>query len=136
MQMVFNFERITSFPEYSMRLSAVAALAVFALLALVVAPGLAADKPDVLIVGKWQPKDEKAKVVLDFQKDNKLKISADESFSFDGTYKFVNDTTLEIKIAFGGQEKVTKLKVTITKDELTTQEEGKDKKETFVRVKG
>lgn len=119
-----------------MRLSAVAALAVFALLALVVAPGLAADKPDVLIVGKWQPKDEKAKVVLDFQKDNKLKISADESFSFDGTYKFVNDTTLEIKIAFGGQEKVTKLKVTITKDELTTQEEGKDKKETFVRVKG
>jgi uncharacterized protein (TIGR03066 family) len=120
--------------ELSMRLRPVAALTVLALLALAVTPALAADKPQDLIIGKWQPADAKEKANLEFLKDGKLKIGS-EQFMLDGTYKFLDDKTLEVKISFMGQEKAVKLNVTVTKDELTTQETGKDKKETFKRVK-
>ena len=104
-------------------------------LCLLAAPSFAADKPQDLIVGKWQPKDTPQKATVEFMKDKKLKIYTDESFSFDGTYDFINDTTIQIKVPFGGQDKVSKLKITITKDELTIQEEGSDKKSTFTKAK-
>src|SRR5438128_451472 len=117
-----------------MRLRLLAGLAVVALLAVAVRPALAAEKPQDLIVGKWQPSDAKDKATLEFLKDGKLKITSDQ-FTVDGSYKFIDDKTMEVKIAFGGQEMAVKLKVTVAKDDLTMQEEGKEKKDTFKRVK-
>lgn len=117
-----------------MRLRHVAALAVLALLAATLVPAFAADKPQDLIIGKWKPDDAKDEATLEFLKDGKLKIAAKE-ITLDGTYQFVDDNNISVKLTFGGETKEVKLKITLTKDELTTQEDGKDKKETFKRVK-
>ncbi len=118
----------------------VAPLLVVAVVALAFAPALAADKPQDLIVGKWQPADAKdqGKATIEFLKDGKVKIVADQ-FSIDGTYKFLNDKEMEVKLNYGGEEQTQKLTVAIdkAKDELTTTTmlDNKEKKETFKRVK-
>ena len=118
-----------------MRVRSLAVLAVLALLALTVAPAFAADTTKDLIVGKWQPLDEKgAKAVLEFTKEGKVKISSDQ-FNLEGTYKFVKDDQVEVALKFGDMEQKVKLNVKVTKDELSTKEDGKDKEEKFKRVK-
>jgi uncharacterized protein (TIGR03066 family) len=100
------------------------------------APASAAETAKDLIVGKWQPTAAGGeKAIIEFTKDGKLKIVADK-VSFDGTYKFLKDDQLEITTSIKGQESTVKLTVKVTKDELTTKEEGKnDPPETFKRVK-
>jgi uncharacterized protein (TIGR03066 family) len=94
----------------------------------------AEDKPQQLILGRWEPADSKGKSVIEFLKDGKLRISAD-TLTLEGSYKFIDDKTLEVKVILGGNEKPSsKLKITVTKDELTTEEEGKGKKERFKRL--
>ena len=91
-----------------------------------------------LIVGRWSPVKEKEKATIEFFDGGKLKISGEGMIMIDGGYKFLDDSTIEVKMSFGGEEKTTKLKVTVTKDELTTQEiaaDGKEKeKESFKRL--
>jgi uncharacterized protein (TIGR03066 family) len=89
-----------------------------------------------LIIGKWSPAESKDKATIEFTKDMKLKIAGDQ-ISLDGSYRFIDDNTIEVKISFQGMEKAIQLKITVNDNELTTQEvEGEKKmKETFKRVK-
>ena len=96
-------------------------------------PAVTGSKPQDLILGKWEPVDEKGKSVVEFQKDGKLKVTADQ-LALEGTYKFIDDKTMEIKIVFGGKEETVKVKVIVTKDELVTQKEGSETKEKLRRV--
>ncbi len=127
-----------------MRLCPVLVPAVLGLLAALCAPAFADDnkkdppavtgtKPQDLILGKWEPVEEKGKSVVEFLKDGKLKVSADQ-LALEGTYKFIDDKTMEIKVVFGGKEETVKVKVTVTKDELVTQKEGSETKEKLRRV--
>jgi len=93
-----------------------------------------------LLVGKWTPTDEKEKgTTIEYTKDGKIKITTENSTSaIDGEYKFIDNSTLDVKLAFAGEESNFKLKVSISPEEMTTQvlENGKElKKESFKRVK-
>ncbi len=121
-----------------MRVRSLAVLAIVALVAVAVAPTFAADTAKDLIVGKWQPGEKAGEsATLEFTKDGKVKVMvmAGDKFNLDGTYKFVKDNQIEVTLSFGGKENTVKLNVKVTKDELTTTEEGKDKTETFKRIK-
>lgn len=87
-----------------------------------------------LIVGKWQPLDIKDEASLEFLKDGKVQITAKEVV-IPGTYKFTDETTMEVTLTFGGKDTTLKFKVTVTDDTLTTQEIGKDRTERFKRLK-
>jgi uncharacterized protein (TIGR03066 family) len=91
-----------------------------------------------LIIGKWEPKDGKQKGTVEFTKDNKvlLKIEGPDMkvIEVTGTYKFNGDEKVEVELNFMGEKMKEELKVTVTKDELTTID-SKDKKEIFKRVK-
>lgn len=54
------------------------------------------------IVGKWAPAEAKMKgLTLEFTKDGKVKFSVDTEqlkFSIDGTYKFLDDKTIELSM--------------------------------------
>jgi len=117
-----------------MHLRPATALAVVALFALALVPAFAADKPQDLIVGKWKPNDAKDEANLEFTKDGKVKVTGKE-FTLDGTYKFVDDKSIEVKFSLNGMDRTVKLKVTVSADEMTTSEDGKEKKDTFKRVK-
>jgi uncharacterized protein (TIGR03066 family) len=116
--------------ELRMRRLSVLAVALF-LLACCVAR--AADKPQDLIIGTWTPAGEGGKSKIEFQKDGKLKAIGDQ-LTVEGSYKFLDDKTLEMKVVFGGKEETVRVKVTVTKDELVTKKEGADKEEKFTRV--
>jgi len=112
-------------------------------LSLLLSPASAAEKKDEkakdLIVGKWAPTDDKAKdkVVLEFTKDGKIILTITDDgkkMEVKGTYKFTADDKMETEIEFMGEKKKETLTVTVTKDELTTIDEGK-KKDIFKRVK-
>lgn len=116
-----------------MRLAFTTALALVALM-VTASPLVAEDKPQDLIIGKWKSTDADHDAVIDFAKDGKLKIVG-KDVSIDGSYKFLDDKTIEVKFQLGAEDKATKLSVTVTKEELVTVEDGKDKKITFKRVK-
>ncbi|MCX7700612.1 MAG: DUF5640 domain-containing protein [Gemmataceae bacterium] len=97
-------------------------------------PGQASAPAAKLIVGKWQPLDIKDEATLEFLKDGKVQITAKE-VTIPGTYKFTDDTTMEVTLTFGGKDTTLKFKVTVTDDSLTTQEIGKDRTERFKRMK-
>ena len=74
------------------------------------APLFAGDKPKDLIVGKWEPAEKKEMgATLEFLKDGKLKVSVG-TINVDGTYKFVDDTNVEVEMTFMGQTQKEKLK--------------------------
>ena len=87
-------------------------------------PAVAADKPKDVIVGKWEPVDDKSdSATIEFLKDGRLKITAilgTMKLSYDGTYKFVDDNNIETEPTFQGKTTKDKLKVEVTKDTLTT----------------
>ena len=87
----------------------------------------AEDKPQELILGKWQLQEPKTQSVLEFLKDGKLKVTA-QDLTLEGSYKFLDDKTMEMKVVLGGKEEVGKFKVTVTRDELITEEENKQGK--------
>jgi uncharacterized protein (TIGR03066 family) len=111
-------------------------LTVAAVAAVTVAPATAGDNAKDLIVGRWQPNEKGGeKAIIEFTKDGKLKVIADK-LNLDGTYKFVKDDQIEVSMPIKGKESTVKLIVKVTKDELTTTEEGsKNPPETFKRVK-
>jgi uncharacterized protein (TIGR03066 family) len=97
------------------------------------------EKAKDLIVGKWNPDDEKAKdkLTLEFTKDGKVLIKGDlggNAVDASGTYKFLGDDKMEIEISFMGETKKETVGVKVTKDELTTTD-SKDMKHTFKRIK-
>jgi len=97
-------------------------------------PLVAADKPKDLIVGKWEPTEKKDQTpVIEFTKDGKVKISI-QQLKIEGTYKFLDDNNMEVETTFMGQTKKEKMKVEVTKDELTTTDP-KGEIEKFKRVK-
>lgn len=119
-----------------MRFRWLVVLAVAAAAGVAEAPAIAADNAKDLIVGRWQPNEKGGeKAIIEFTKDGKVKVIADK-LSLDGTYKFVKDDQIEVSMPIKGMESKVKLNVKVTKDELTTTEEGnKNPPETFKRVK-
>jgi uncharacterized protein (TIGR03066 family) len=118
-----------------MRLSPLLVIVLLGLLTAVA--GLQAqDKPQDLILGKWDPVDEKGKSTVEFLKDGKLRISA-QQLTLEGSYKFLDDKTIETRVIFAGkEEKGLKLAIKVTKDELvTTHLEGTKTEQRFTRHK-
>jgi uncharacterized protein (TIGR03066 family) len=103
----------------------------------------AADKPADLIVGKWTHTEKQDKieisVTLEFTKDNKLNMemtlpNAKEPLKIAGTYKVVDDKTLEITAKDPkGEEKTDKGSFEVTKDKLTLIDKS-GKKTEFTKV--
>ncbi len=108
-----------------------------------VAPAKAKD----LIIGTWETTVGKGPVqredcdgtvapnkgAVEFTKDGKLNITAGP-ITVDGTYKFTDDTNLEITIDFMGARQTEKIKIAVTKNVLTTTD-SKGMTEKFKRVK-
>ncbi len=116
-----------------MRLFAVAAIAV---VVISFNPAFAADSAKQLIVGKWRPNDKEGeKAVIEFTKDGKVKVIS-ATKQIDGAYTFVKDNQIEVTMSIMGKEAKVKLDIKVTKEELTTTEQGADKQTaTFKRVK-
>lgn len=104
------------------------------------------DKAKDLIVGKWEPSKvpEGVKIVVEFTKDGKLKITGnakiegkkDQDISGSGSYKFLDDDTMETVVEIFGKKETSKVKIVkISKDELVTRDDGKKEEESFKRVK-
>src|SRR5438552_2726200 len=98
---------------------------VVAVLLIALAPIAAADKPQDLIVGKWNlmAADKDApEVTIEFAKDGKLHLilskNGKEQKRFEGTYKFIDDANLEVILERDGKKDTEKSKVKVTKDEL------------------
>ncbi len=103
---------------------------------LLVLTGCGSKKPKDLIVGKWQPAGE-AKgdmMTLEYTADGKV-IMGGGPITMNGTYKFLDDDTLEQEFAAPGFPGAKmKLKVKINGDEMeSAPEQGKGQK--FTRVK-
>jgi uncharacterized protein (TIGR03066 family) len=119
-------------------------VAVFVVLALLTGTATAADKNKDLIVGKWEPadvKDKKASAVIEFTKTGELKVSVKgEGFNFDvkGTYKFIDDNTVEITVdnpLAKGEKKSDKMKIkSISGDDMVI-ENAQGKEEKMKRIK-
>ena len=102
---------------------------------------LAQPKPQEAILGKWQTTekvgDAEAKILLEFAKEGKLKVSFEinaggmvTAQSEQGTYKWAGDDAIEVTT----KEKTTKLKVKVSDKELMINDE-KGKEMKFTRVK-
>jgi uncharacterized protein (TIGR03066 family) len=110
----------------------------FVAVAFVAGPGLAADNKD-LIVGKWSPAEKKGggNATIEFTKDGKLKIEIEElKLTLNGTYKFTDDTTLEVAVEGPkGEKKSDKVTIkSISADKLVmVNPQGKE--ETLNKVK-
>jgi uncharacterized protein (TIGR03066 family) len=121
-----------------MRRATIVGLCFVLVVGLYATSALAADKASDLIVGKWEPKDTKQKGTVEFTKDGKVNLKIEDPagkvVEITGTYKFNGDDKVEVELNFMGEKMKEELKVTVTKDELTTVD-SKDKKESFKRVK-
>ena len=91
----------------------------------------AADKPQDLIVGKWEAEQNGQKITAEFKKDGTVKLTHGDQMR-DGKYKFTDDKTMEVEIA--EMEKVV-LKTSVSKDELSTTNEKNNRVLKFKRVK-
>jgi len=93
-------------------------------LVLVLAGLTCADpKPQEAIVGKWGPQDPRAKgkASIEFFKDGKVKAVFSDitgHIIVNGTYKFVGEDTVEVKLTIGNDAKTTKAKVKVTDKEM------------------
>ncbi|MBY0528440.1 MAG: hypothetical protein K2R98_33925 [Gemmataceae bacterium] len=77
-------------------------------------PQITPTKPQELIIGKWQRADPgKEKDSLEFAAEGKIK-----SGDYAGTYKFLDDQTIEYEIVPIIGVQYSKCKVKVTKDEL------------------
>ena len=89
------------------------------------------------LIGKWEPKDKKDNVTLEFTKDGKLLLSVDaggKSQKLEGTYK-LDGNKLTVVLKFMDQEMKEEVTVSkLTDDEMETTD-SKGKKETMKRVK-
>lgn len=102
-------------------------------------PGQAADKPKDLIIGKWMPvKEKEKKGTLQFTPDGKLLVRVkgpdSKEIEVNGTFKFLDENTMEVVLSFKGETRKEKLKVKVTRDEMTTTDSS-NKTDTFRRIK-
>jgi uncharacterized protein (TIGR03066 family) len=102
----------------------------------------AAQDKGMMLLGKWELKtkvgDKELNILVNFEKDNRfaLKVSGPgvTPLTQDGTYKLVDDTTVEVEITHMGQTKKEKSTFAVTKDTLElTDSRGKIDK--FTRAK-
>ncbi len=101
-------------------------------------PLLAQKKAAELLVGQWEPiEQDKIKVVIEFTRDGKLRISIGEK-TLRGTYRVFDDANIEVTIEAEGKFQTEKLQVFFSKDqgkdEMTTVD-SRGKKDTFRRIK-
>jgi uncharacterized protein (TIGR03066 family) len=123
------------------------ARSLMALAAVMILAGMssAADKNKDMIVGKWEPadtKDKKGSAVVEFTKGGDLKISVkagEMNIDIKGTYKFIDDDTVEITVEapFGGKDekKSEKLKIKSIKGDEMVIINPQGKEEKMKRVK-
>jgi len=102
--------------------------------------GDAKDDAAKLLVGKWETKqkvmDKEATAILDFSKDGKLsmKLTGPVDLSLNGTYKVIDEKTLEVTITFMEKTMTEKSQFKVSKDTLElTGKDGKPQK--FNRTK-
>ncbi len=103
----------------------------------------APDKPQDLLVGKWKGKEKmddgtSADLVLEFTKDGKMKHITEPPkpsppVTLEGTFKFLDDTSIETEIRIGNASLKEKQKIVVTKEKLTETDE-KGKTTEFTRV--
>jgi uncharacterized protein (TIGR03066 family) len=92
-----------------------------------------------LVVGKWSAKekagDKELEIVIEFTKDGKLLMDLAGLMKLEGTYKVIDDRTLEVtmKNPVGGEEKTEKGPFSVTSDRLTLKDPG-GKEMVFTRV--
>jgi uncharacterized protein (TIGR03066 family) len=81
------------------------------------------DKSDArkLLVGKWlssqKAGDKDLKVMVEFTDKGKVSVTV-RDFKVDGTYKFLDDKTIETELVFEGESRKIKNEVTVTADTL------------------
>jgi uncharacterized protein (TIGR03066 family) len=96
-------------------------LAVGALL-LLFTPIFAQEKTADLLIGRWEGKgkegDKEITLVLEFTKDNKMRMSW-EGATAEGTYKLNSETEIEITVSYMGETTTGKSTVTVDKEALT-----------------
>ena len=100
---------------------------------LVATAARAEDKPKDLLVGKWEGKEklgeQEVKAVVEFTKDGKVKLTMSGGgmdVTLNGTYKVLDDKTLETSFEFMGQTMTDKSSFKVTKDSLEiTNKQGK-----------
>jgi uncharacterized protein (TIGR03066 family) len=91
--------------------------------------------PRELILGKWRP-DQQHDATIEFLRGGKFRVSFGPNNLIDGTYKFVDDHHIEVALAFGpNQEQSARIRISVDRNELRAQEDGKGPKETFKRVR-
>jgi uncharacterized protein (TIGR03066 family) len=98
-------------------------------------PAFQGDKPEELIIGKWQGKvkegDKEFLLTIEFAKDGTFKSEvklpdAKEPFLIKGKYKVIDGKTLETEATFMGETKKDKDTIKVTKDKLSvTDDKGK-----------
>jgi uncharacterized protein (TIGR03066 family) len=91
------------------------------------------SKPQDMIVGKWQGKQQEGGITVDltieYNKDGTLKASGEAmGMKMEGTgkYKFLDDNNVEQEITMMNKTQKEKVKVAFNKDKMTqTDEKGK-----------
>lgn len=102
----------------------------------------AQDKKDEKIdakklIGKWEPADGKAPIVIEFTDKGKMSLSIDiggKSEKIEGTYK-LDGNKLEMVMSFGGKEQKETVTITKLTDDEMVGKDSKDKEEKFKKVK-
>lgn len=84
------------------------------------------------VIGKWS----KADTTLDIAKDGTWSVKGNGpiSLTFSGTYKFVDDNTLEVTSQFLGKPITKKYKAAINGDKLTLTDVDAGKSDDYTRV--
>jgi uncharacterized protein (TIGR03066 family) len=113
----------------------------FLLAAFASSAAVADSKPDLkkALVGKWQPAQAK-NFVVEFTADLKVHVvmsdpnGSDKKMNIDGSYKWVDASTVEASLTFQKETKTDKMTIAVDGDTLTTTDSN-GKVEKFSRVK-
>jgi uncharacterized protein (TIGR03066 family) len=96
------------------------------------------NKPQDLIIGKWQGKETQAgketSGTLEFTKDGVLNIEMGP-LNLKGKYKFIDDKNIETELSFMGQTKKDKLKVDSISNDKMVLVDPQGKKQELTRAK-
>lgn len=86
------------------------------------------------LIGKWTPKDEQDKFVVEFDKDGKLKLDLG-GMKTDGKYKLDgNKITIDVEIG-GNKQTMVRTISKLTDTELVSKDDKDGMEDTLVRVK-
>jgi hypothetical protein len=90
----------------------------------------AKDNVRELLVGQWRNDKEQGGIA--FHKDGTVVMAMPGAAEVKGTYKFLDNNTVEVHVAIGGQQITQKLRVQVSKDELATTDD-KNQVDEFTR---